>query len=307
MARKKVDLRVNPLFAGPSLKERGGLYENAEGLGSMRSIALKDIQIDPEQPRKVFDEAALKELSASIREFGVICPILVRSAPARSSKASFILVAGERRFRASKLAGLKEIPAVIEETGEKATIRAKQLVENLQREALSPMERAVAIGQLQDKEGWSIREIASKLGISKGLTQRSLEILSLPDDLQAALVAGASESKVLVLKKIEDKQIRREFLSVIEQYTREQLERAIKRLETDGEAELYHGGTDSKKKTSVKKKLSPQDKRLVNELQRSLGTKVQIVRKGSKKDQGKLLLDFYSKEDLDGFYKKLVK
>jgi len=314
VVRKKVDLRVNPLFSGPSLQERETPTETP--LGLMQLIPLEQIEFDPGQPRKVFDEALLEELSASIKEFGVICPILVRAKTKKAHPAvsaqkgpsnGFILVAGERRLRASKMAGIKLIPAVIEDSGERAVIRAKQLVENLQREALSPMDRAIALGQLRDKEGWSIREIASKLGISKGLVQRSFEILSLPDDLQAALITGASESKILSLKKVEDRQVRREFIGVIEEYTREQLETAIKQLEFEGEVELYHGGTESKSKAKSSQKLSPQDKRIANELQRELGTKVQLLRKSSNKEQGKLVLDFYSKEDLDGLFKKLVK
>ena len=298
MARKKVDLKINPLFTGPSLQER------ESSLGKMRLVPLSQIEVDPEQPRRVFEPEALNELAASIKEFGVICPILIRSNP---GSKSYILVAGERRFRASKIAGLEGIPAVIEETGEKAQIRAKQLVENLQREALSPMERAIAIGQLRDKESWSIREIATRLGISKGLVQRSIEILSLPDDLQAALSNGASESKVLTLRKVEDKTIRREFISLIEQYTREQLETAIKQLENGEVSELYHGGTDKSKKTTTAKKLSPSDKRLVSDIQRELGCKVDLLRKSSNKEQGKLVLEFYSKDDLQGLFQKLVK
>ena len=197
---KQIKISNNPLFSGPSLEARSaaGIVAN----GPYRELQISDIDVDPNQPRRVFSEEGLAELAGSIKEHGVLCPILVKAAEG----GTFRLVAGERRLRASKLAGLDKIPAIIDSSNDsEGTKLAKQLVENVQRESLSPMEKALAIGQLKEQTDWSIREIAKQLGVSKGFVQRSLEILALPEDLQAALISGASESKVLILAKVEDK------------------------------------------------------------------------------------------------------
>lgn len=291
MARKKtLALEKNPLISGPTLAERsiaGSPY---------RDLRLSDIDVDPNQPRRNFEESALQDLAASILEYGVLNPILVTPLDG----GTYRLVAGERRYRASKIAGLDTVPAVIDR-GEGVGL-AKQLVENIQREDLSPLERAQAIGELREAEQWSIREIASRLGVSKGLVQRSLEILALPDDLQAALAAGASESKILLLGQVEDPELRKELLARVDDYTRAQLEKAIKQL-TEGGAELYHGGTASKEESSEPNR---EDKRVTEELQKALGTRVVISRKANKPQQGKLLIEFYSEDDLDSMYRKLI-
>lgn len=299
MGRKNVDLRLNPLFRGPTLEQR----ETA--LGTMQMVPLGDIEADPEQPRKEFDDEALKELAASISSYGVICPIMLRpkSESNNDSKARFFIVAGERRYRAAQIAGLELIPAVIDSGTSQTSTRAKQLVENLQRESLNPMERALAINQFRETESWSIREIASKLGVSKALVQRSFEILSLPEDLQLALAAGASESKILVLKKVEDPKARAQFLKLVDDYTRSQLEEAIAQLNQEGSQEVYPGGTKNNQGRS-KPAASSADRSLVESLQRSLGVKVSISRKSSKR--GRLSLEFYSDEDLKSLSEKLL-
>ncbi len=298
MARKKIDFGVNPLLSGPSLVTR-----NASG-SPYREIDISEIDVDPEQPRKSFDKSALESLSKSIAQYGVLSPILIRmTAPG----GSYRVVAGERRLRASKLAGLNTIPAIVEiDDEEEGVTSAKQLVENLQRENLSSLERANAIGHMKDSYGWSVREIGNRIGISKTMVQRSLDVLGLGDDLKAALAAGASESKVLTLKGVEDPKIRRELLARIDHYTRGQLEAAIESLlGASKEGGASHGGTKSKH-NKAKKKKSADDLRFVEEVQNQLGLKVEVVRKEGKSGQGKVVIDFYSKEDLAGLYDRLA-
>jgi ParB family transcriptional regulator, chromosome partitioning protein len=297
MTRKPISLEANPLFAGPSLEARNRM-------GSpFRYIQLSEIDVDPDQPRRVFNSEGLDELAASIKEFGVLCPILVRV----TAGGTYRLVSGERRFRACKQLGLENIPAVIDQDDPEGTeTLGKQLVENLQREDLSPMERALAIGQLRGKCSMSVRDIAGHLGLSKSLIQRSLEILTLPDDLQAALIAGASESKILMLGQVEDRGIRKRILSDLDNLTRTQLEAAIN--EANGsqreQSKASHGGTVEG--SGEKLTLSVEDQRVVDEIQRSLGTKVQLLRTAKKPKQGRLVIDFYSSEDLDEIYRRLV-
>jgi len=139
------------------------------------------------------------------------------------------------------------------------------------------------------------------------MVQRSLDILNLEDDLKFALAAGASESKILTLKRVEDAAIRKELLSRIEHYTRSQLEEAIDTLLGTGQesSELSHGGTGKKAKKPAKK-LSAEDRRFVEDVQKELGIKVQISRKPDNKQQGRVVLDFYSKSDLKELYNKLM-
>lgn len=295
MARKRVNFAVNPLLSGPSLATR-----QASG-SPYREVPVGEIDVDPDQPRRVFDTEALAELASSIKEHGVLCPILVRP----SAGGSYRLVAGERRLRASKLAGLETIPAVVDSSQDGDTsILAKQLVENMQRQDLTAMERALAIGQLRDTFQISIREIARRLGVSKGLVQRSLDILSLPDDLQAALIQGASESKVLVLAGVIDRGLRKALLEQLDSLTRDELEQRVREVSAgNGEGKEYHRGTASK---PSRRRSSAEDTRLATDLQRILGTRVQILRRRGKSQQGKLVIEFYSNDDLSEVTRRLM-
>jgi ParB family chromosome partitioning protein len=174
---------------------------------------------------------------------------------------------------------------------------AIQLVENLQRADLAPLERAQAIGALRDSYSLSVREIADKLGVSKSMVQRSLELLELPDDLIKALRDGAAESKVLILAKIEDPEIRASYLNDLDALTREQLKKDI-----DSRAE--DKGSDSDKIRSI---LSPEDQRIADELQRNLGLKVKLFRNSQPGSEGgRLSIEFYSEEDLQDLFRRLV-
>ncbi len=298
MTRKSMAFEVNPLFTGPSLEARNRL-------GSpFRYLQISEIDVDPDQPRRVFNSELLEELAASIKKYGVLCPVLVRV----TAGGSYRLVAGERRFRACKLLEMDTIPAIIDqEDPEGHDTLSKQLVENIQRENLSPMERALAIGQLRDRHSYSVREIAAYLGISKSLVQRSLDILSLPDDLQAALIAGASESKILLLAQIGDAELRKKLLNEIDTMSRVQLESAISLIQNAGgeSGKVSHGGTQDKQDKKLANSL--EDQRIIEEIQRSLGTRVVISRSVNKPGQGTLTLEFYSSDDLDEMLRRLTK
>ena len=294
----RFDLRTsakNPLLGGPSLAER------ARSGSPYREIPIHEIDVDPDQPRRVFEKEQLDELASSIREYGVLSPILVRTLDG----GTFRLIAGERRLRAAKLAGLGTVPAVVDQTDDEQSILPKQLVENLQRADLTPMERALAFGHLRDKFGWGVREIGRQLGVSKTVVQRSLEILNLPDDLQAALIAGAAESKVLLLSQVADREMRKELLARLEATSREQLEFELAKLtgEDKDQGDLSRSGTLRRKK---KDRISEEDRRIIEEIQSALSTKVSIVRKPNQRSSGRLTIEFYSNDDLNEIYKRLT-
>ncbi len=274
-------------MAGPALEERsrGGI--------PYREIPVSAIEADPNQPRRTFDEEKLQELAESIKLYGVLSPILVR---AGALPGRYTIISGERRYRASQVAGLAAIPAIVSQgEGEDSRTLAIQLVENLQRDDLSSLERAQAIGALRDGHNLSIREIAEKLSISKSAVQRSLEILSLPDDLLNALREGASESKVLLVAKIEDPAVRATYLKDIDVLTRAQIGQSVERKRPN----TSHDTVESKVMTA-------EDQRIAEEIQRALGMKVRMVRSSPNAEGGRLTIDFYGEGDLQILFRKLV-
>jgi len=285
MANRKLTLANNPLLQGPGLGERDKM-----GI-PYRELSLASIDRDPNQPRVNFDEEKLKELSESIRTYGVLSPILVRPG---KTPGRYTLISGERRFRASGLAGRATIPALVDQADDTSGERtlAMQLVENIQRADLSPLERAHAISALKESYSLSVRDVADRLGTSKSMVQRSLEILDLPDDLLNALREGASESKILLLAKIEDEEIRASYLKELEVLTRSQLQKDIEKHSTD--------------ETIDAPRLNPEDERIADEIQRALGLKVKMVKKSPDAESGRLVIDFYSSQDLQELFRKLV-
>ena len=290
MARTgKLTLANNPLLAGPALADRG------RAVGPYREVPIDSIERDPNQPRVNFDEAKLKELSASISTYGIMNPLVVRQ---DKTPNKYRLIAGERRLRAARLAKLTSVPVMVSEddvatSGD--TVLAMQLVENLQRDDLTPLERAHAIGALKETYQLSIRQVADKLGVSKGMVQRSLEILELPDDLLNALREGAAESKILLLAKIEDESERAEYLHDLDTLTRSQLK-----------SKMAKGGSEKPSKESKSVELDPDDQRIVEELRRALGLKVKMARSAQNEESGKLTIEFYSDDDLQELFRKLV-
>lgn len=288
MVKKKLVLANNPLLSGPALQERDKI-----GV-PYRELKIASIERDPKQPRVTFDEAKLQELSHSIKTYGVLSPILVRPA---AVPGHYTLISGERRTRAAQMAGLSYIPAMIEQGDDSSEARtlAIQLVENIQRDDLSPLERAHAIGALKDSYSLSVREIADRLGVSKSMVQRSLEILDLPADLLNALREGASESKVLMLAKIEDEEIRASYLKDLNVLTRTELGKNLERSKTSS--------VNGDNRSSA---LNAEDQRIIDEIQRSLGLRVRLSRSSTDEDAGRLVIDFYSSDDLQSVFRRLV-
>jgi ParB family chromosome partitioning protein len=288
MSKRSFSFANNPLMAGPALDERsrGGI--------PYREIPLSAIEADPNQPRRSFDAEKLQELSDSIKLYGIISPILVR---AGKLPGRFTIVSGERRYRAATLAGLGSIPAIVSQSEqEEGRTLAVQLVENLQRDDLSPLERAQAIGALRDAHNLSIREIAERLSISKSAVQRSLEILQLPDDLLNALRDGAAESKVLLLAKIDDESLRATYLKDLDVLTRSELEKNLQ-----SKKQVVEANDDN-----IHKAVSAEDLRIADEIQRALGMKVRLSRSNPQAENGKLTIEFYGDGDLQIVFRKLV-
>jgi ParB family chromosome partitioning protein len=187
---------AGPATLGPRMGDAaadvliGGPMPNATTMGAVyREISPSDIEPNPRQPRQVFDEEALSELVHSIREFGLLQPIVVRAVSGSQSGAHYQIVMGERRWRAGQEAGLATIPAIVRETGDDNLLR-DALLENIHRVQLNPLEEAAAYQQLLDEFGVTHDELAARIGRSRPLITNMIRLLKLPIAVQRRVAAG---------------------------------------------------------------------------------------------------------------------
>ncbi|MBX5484315.1 MAG: ParB/RepB/Spo0J family partition protein [Myxococcaceae bacterium] len=249
-------------------------------------LPIESVRRDTAQPRKSFDDEKLKELAESIRAQGVIQPVLVR----KDGKGGYVLIAGERRWRAAQLAGLKEIPALVRDVSEAEAFQIA-LVENLQRADLNPLEEADGYRRLVEEFKLTQEQVAQRVGKDRTTVANALRLLALPDPVKAMVRDGSLSPgharALLGVPRIPEmvdlaRRISEKKLSVRE------AERLVKDQKSPGAA------VGSKRPTA-------QQKALVEELQRLLGTKVRLVEKGGGK--GTLEIEFYSYDDLDRLLK----
>lgn len=237
-------------------------------------ISITDIQKNPYQPRKEFDGEKLDELAQSIKENGVIQPIIVRQSPV----IGYEILAGERRYRASLLAGLRSIPAVVKQLSDQEMM-VQSIIENLQRENLNPIEEARAYESLVEK-GFTHAEIADKMGKSRPYISNSIRLLSLPEQILSEVENGKlSQAHARSLVGLNKEQQDYFFQRIIEE------DISVRKLEA-----LL---TEKKKK-----KLQKNDHFIQNEeeqLKKLLGLDVEI--KLSKKDSGKIIISFSNQEE----------
>ena len=254
--------------------------ESTEGV---RNIKITDIEPNKNQPRKYFDKDALQLLADSIKEHGIIQPIVV----AKAAKG-YEIVTGERRWRASRLAGLTEIPAIVREYSPQNLMEVA-LIENIQREDLNPIEEAAAYRSLMDEFDLTQEDISARLGKSRSTIANSLRLLSLEPELQKFVISGQiSEGHARCVLSLSGTVIR-EFLinRIIEDgLSVRQAEKLAKDLASTGK-------TKPKKPETV---TSIEIERLRKSIEEKLGTKVKINH-GAKK--GKIEIEYYGNRDLD--------
>lgn len=249
-------------------------------------VQLKTVDIEPNkgQPRRKFDEEKLAALSQSIQEHGVISPILVT--PTKSG--TYRIVAGERRWRASKLAGLKTVPCIIR-SFEEQTVMELALVENLQREDLNPIEEAEGYQKLMDTFDLTQEEISKRVGKSRSAVANALRLCNLDSEVKALVIQGLlTQGHARALLPIEDG---KEQLRLAERIIKEGLNvRQVEAMVSDL----------GKPKSKPSKNQNPMTQRFYRDVETSLGsqlgTKVKI-REGAKK--GKIEIEYYSKDDLE--------
>ena len=247
------------------------------------TISLNDIDTNPSQPRIKFDQEKLDLLAENIRQSGILQPLLVIPANGR-----YQIVAGERRYRAARIAGLNAVPCVVREMSIQEQLEAA-LIENLQREDLNPIEEAAGIRELMEKCGYTQEQAAKRIGRSRPATANLLRLLNLPEDIKKMILdnrLSAGHARVLagmddaVSQRILAKRIEREKLSV-------------------REAERIASRTDKKNVRTSVRILSPELEDMRSRLQNVIGVRTMIT--GGMK-RGKIILQYSNEEELESIY-----
>lgn len=264
--------------------------EVVEKAAGQLNVSLDQIEVNPNQPRKDFDEVALSELAASIKMHGIIQPLTVAALP----NGKYKLIAGERRFRASRIAGLKEVPVFIRENND-SDILELALLENLQRENLNAIEIALSYKRLMDDLDYNQDQLAERMGKDRSTVTNYIRLLKLPPDIQVAVRNGTismGHARAIINVDVVDKQlfifseIKKKGLSV------RQTEELVRKL--------YTGNTS---KPSSKTATADNFKKIEDKIASHFGTKVKLNH--NKKGHGTILFEYYSLEEFNALLEKL--
>ena len=281
MAVKKSGLGrgIDAIFTDNSVED----LSVTAGAGKVKLI---DIEPNKEQPRKQFDEDALNDLAESISQHGILQPLLVRP----MNDGTYQLVAGERRWRASRIAGLTEVPVVIKDLTD-SQVAELALVENLQRENLNPMETAFGFKDLSDKFGYTQEEISKIIGCSRSAVANALRLISLPDEIQDMVSDGSiSSGHAKAILGVEDKEYQLQLAKLV-------VKEGLSVRETERLARKANASESTGKRT---KKRNPYYDEVELALSDVLKRKVKIT-KSSKK--GSIEIEFFDDQDLKKFIK----
>ena len=256
--------------------------ENLEYNTSNTLISINMIKSDVDQPRKSFDSEKIAELTESIKTHGIIQPLILR----KKSENQYIIVAGERRWRAAKLAGLKEVPAIIMELTDKDVLEIS-LIENIQRQDLNPIEEALAYRKLISEFKITQEELSKRIGKSRVAIANTIRLTNLDNRVQQYLIDGIiTEGHGRALLAVSNEELQYELAQQVidDKLSVRELERIIKRI-----------SEEKKNENNNKLELNPYYKELKNQLQNYFGTKVNI---SNKKNRGKIEIEYYSEDDL---------
>lgn len=253
-------------------------------------VPLEQIETNPGQPRKDFDNTALSELAASMKIHDIIQPLTV----SQMASGKYKLIAGERRYRAAKIAGLKDVPVYVRQANDSQLLELA-LLENLQRENLNAIEIAISYKRLMDDLDYTQEQVAERMGKERSTVANYIRLLKLPPDIQVAVRNGAismGHARALINIDMVDKQlyvfneIKNRGLSV------RQTEDLVRKIYSPGPV-----------KTSVKAELPPAFKKIEDNLASQFSTKVKLTH--NKKGYGSILLEYYSLEELNSLLEKL--
>jgi ParB family chromosome partitioning protein len=260
---------------------------------SIYYIETENVRPNPNQPRHDFDERALAELAHSIREHGILQPLIVskvETMTSRGAQVAYELVAGERRLRAAKLAGLPFVPAIIRKKESDQNSLELALIENVQREDLNPMDRAHAYKKFSEAFGLTQQEIAERIGKSRAGVANVMRLLNLPREIQDALSAGnitEGHARAILALETPEEQIA---------LFRKIMLHGISVRDTEQHVRQKRNGS------APQQRLDPSVREALSKIEEAIGTRVNF---SPKKDGGRLLIDFYTKEELYQFLRKL--
>lgn len=274
------------------LKSTAGSLKNdaLEKVNTSVRIPLDQIEVNPKQPRRDFDEVALSELAASIKMHDIIQPLTV----SKLANGKYQIIAGERRFRASKIAGLKDVPVYVRETKDSQLLELA-LLENLQRENLNAMEIALSYKRLMEELDYTQEQLAERMGKERSTVTNYIRLLKLPPDIQVAVRNGTismGHARALVNVDVVDKQ-----LYIFQEIKQRQL--SVRQTE-DLVRRLYTSGDSS---NSSKPTLSPALKKIEDNLSSYYSTKVKLHH--SKKGFGSITFEYYSLQELNAMLDKM--
>lgn len=269
---------LDALFGGAPLDIEINETENIDK-ENLKTLKITEVEPNREQPRKTFKQESLEELAESIKTYGIIQPIVVSK-----RDGYYGIVAGERRWRAAKLAGLEEIPAIIRKDDDEQTNREIALIENIQREDLNPYDKALGIRSLMDKYGMTQEEVSKKIGKSRSSISNTVRILNLaPDVIELVKEGKLTEGHCKALAAITDE--KRQYETAV---------RMIERGESVRQAEQKHLRTKKEKRLDPKYKYLYDD--IEDKFQGFFGTKVKL---DQGKRKGKIIIEYNNNEDLE--------
>jgi ParB family chromosome partitioning protein len=258
---------------------------------STLEVVVDRITPSPFQPRRTFDEAKIEELAGSIRNQGIIQPLVVRP-----KEDGYELIAGERRWRAAMKAGLARVPVVVRQASDHEALQLA-LVENLQREDLNPIEEASGYRRLQEEFHWSQEEMAEKVGKSRPAIANSVRLLALPAEVQQEVSAGnlpAGQARALLGLHTE---------ALIVSACRDVIAKGLSTRETEKMVRLLLVGRKRRRGVPL---IDPDLKSLVETLQRALGTRVRLLPK-ARSNKGKIEIEYYALADLERIIETITK
>lgn len=258
-------------------------------------VAIEDVVPNPHQPRTVMDPEKLAELTESIRTYGIIQPLLVTQETGQDGSTVYQLIAGERRFRAAKAAGLERVPVTIRQTTPLELLELA-IVENVQRSDLNPLEEALAYGRLAEEFHLTQREIAERVGRSRTAVANTMRLVELPEEIRASLARGEiteGHARALLGLPLEVDRLRA---------WRRVIDEALNVRQTERMVRLW--GRPETVRRSTPRPVDPDTEALAERLRQRLGTKVTLRR--STRGNGSVTLHFYSDEELDGLLDRLL-
>ncbi len=272
-------------------------FDLVEDVSKVKNVDISKIRPNPEQPRKTFSENSLKELAESIKENGILQPILVRE-----KDGYYEIIVGERRWRAAQIAGLKEIPVIVKNDLDNAEMLKLAIIENVQREDLNPIELATAYNELIEKYNLTQEDLSRMIGKSRSSIANTVRLLKLPQKVKEYIVQGVlSEGHGRALLSLEDEE-------EIVKLAKESIEKGLSVRELEEiinfKKKEYILDKNVSRETTNEKNVNQDLLNIEEDFIEVFGTKVSVI---GNLDKGKIVINYYSREDLERIYSIIVK